>query len=92
MKSEYRILAAAAAGLGVGFLLATFSAGQYVATQTALLNQDRDEANADHAAQVKAVIDRAADTLEALRVERDEALAQLEVLKPKAVGGEDATA
>lgn len=81
-------LAAGAVGLVVGFVLATYGSGQAIAIATAERDAERDELADSHTRQVKAVIESAAKKLDKLHAERDEALAQLELLKPKAVSGE----
>lgn len=91
MNNTLKLTLPGLAGILLGFVLGTYAAGQFVANATAERDAERDDLRDGHTDQVKSVIDAAAAKLGELRVERDDALAQLEALQPKTVASFDAS-
>lgn len=87
MNEQMKMLAALVGGVVVGFVMATYGSGQAVANQTQARDTERDDQVDTHNAQIKTVIEKAADKIAVMRDERDEALAELETLKPKVTNG-----
>lgn len=78
MTHRIQLAIAIGAGALAGFVIATYSAGQYLAIQTTLRDTERDEMAANYTERVNVVIEKAAHTLEEMRTERDAALAELD--------------